>query len=110
VTEQPENQAPENAPEAPSWVPADPEKAEPEAGGQPAPATAPTVVSPPAEPTPAAVDPASPVSPVPPPVAPSVSADGAASAPAKSDRPEVAVGAAFAGGFAVAMILKRLAR
>jgi len=28
----------------------------------------------------------------------------------QSDRPEVAVGAAFAGGFVVAMILKRLAR
>jgi hypothetical protein len=27
-----------------------------------------------------------------------------------ADRPEVAVGAAFAGGFVLAMILKRLAR
>jgi len=33
-----------------------------------------------------------------------------ASATPEDDRPELAVGAAFAGGFVVAMILKRLAR
>ncbi len=34
----------------------------------------------------------------------------AASTAAAADRPEIAVGAAFAGGFVLAMILKRLAR
>ena len=28
----------------------------------------------------------------------------------RADRPEIAIGAAFAGGFVLAMILKRLAR
>jgi hypothetical protein len=45
------------------------------------------------EPTPAAAEPA--------PAAPAVGAD---------DRPEIAVGAAFAGGFLAALILKRLGR
>ena len=40
-----------------------------------------------------------------PPTPPSESGEASA-----ADRPEVAVGAAFAGGFALAMILKRLAR
>jgi hypothetical protein len=34
----------------------------------------------------------------------------AAAVGAASDRPEVAVGAAFAGGFVLALVLKRLAR
>jgi hypothetical protein len=34
----------------------------------------------------------------------------ASGAGAAADRPEIAVGAAFAGGFALAMILRRLAR
>ncbi len=32
------------------------------------------------------------------------------SSPVPTDRPEVAIGAAFAGGFLFALILKRLAR
>jgi hypothetical protein len=36
------------------------------------------------------------------------SVDGTAASP--SDRPEIVVGAAFAGGFLLALILKRLAR
>jgi len=49
------------------------------------------------QPTPAAAEPA----PEPAPTAPAVGAD---------DRPEIAVGAAFAGGFLAALILKRLGR
>jgi hypothetical protein len=36
--------------------------------------------------------------------------DTSASASAGADRPEIIVGAAFAAGFALAMVLKRLAR
>jgi hypothetical protein len=69
--------------------------------GPPAPAPA----APPPPPDPAVVPPPPPGEPVPglPPVAES----GGAGA---GDRPELAVGAAFAGGFVLAMILKRLGR
>lgn len=98
------------------------ETAEPTVTEQPAPglpadeaeaaaAPVPPVVAPPVEP-----EPAVPV--VPPP--PSPFAESSAEPPPNldtgpavvgpADRPEVAVGAAFAGGFVVAMILKRLAR
>jgi hypothetical protein len=122
VTEQPENQ-PETG--AAAWVPSDPEKAEPAAGGEPTPvqppvdpATQVTVPEPaPAEaPAPEPVAPTEapapePVAPVPPPpVTPEIQSDGASTTAAPDDRPEIAVGAAFAGGLAVAMILKRLAR
>jgi hypothetical protein len=62
-------------------------------------------------------EPEAPPAPMPPPVAPpppgfgqssDAPRDGAAARPA--DRPELVVGAAFAGGFALAMILRRLAR
>ncbi|MEO6857901.1 MAG: hypothetical protein ABI323_04855 [Solirubrobacteraceae bacterium] len=36
--------------------------------------------------------------------------DGGAPAANVADRPEIAVGAAFAGGFTLALLLKRLAR
>ena len=42
-----------------------------------------------------------------PPIAP---ATGGPSSPFPADRPEIAVGAAFAGGLVFALILKRLAR
>ena len=63
-------------------------------------------------PAPAAATPA-PTPPLPPPTpplppSPAAAPTGASSVP--SDRPEVAVGAAFAGGLALALILKRLAR
>jgi hypothetical protein len=47
-----------------------------------------------------------------PPLASAAPNDGGSQpgAVAVADRPEVAVGAAFAGGFALALILKRLAR
>jgi hypothetical protein len=109
VTEQPDNQAEEPTAEAPAWVPADPEKSQPAAGGEPAADAEPTVVKPPVDPN-AAVTPTMPVPPIPPPpVTPGAQSDGAATSPA-GDRPEIVVGAAFAGGFALAMILKRLAR
>jgi hypothetical protein len=41
---------------------------------------------------------------------PEDSAGPAVSGPLPADRPEMTVGAAFAGGFVLAMILKRLAR
>jgi hypothetical protein len=37
-------------------------------------------------------------------------APGSSTSTLPADRPEVAVGAAFAGGFILAMLLKRLAR
>ncbi len=45
-----------------------------------------------------------------PPVPPAPSSAGRSPAEIAAERPEVAVGAAFAGGFLLAMILKRLAR
>jgi hypothetical protein len=109
VTEQPDNSSGEGAP---AWVPSDPEKAEPAAGGEP------TAVQPPVDPTTqvTAPEPEAPVAaePVaqtpPPPVTPDIQTDGARTSAPPDDRPEIAIGAAFAGGFAVAMILKRLAR
>jgi hypothetical protein len=62
------------------------------------------------------VDPAPAGTPVEPPPAPApayeplASPDGAAGTSVSAERPEVAVGAAFAGGFLLALILKRLAR
>lgn len=50
----------------------------------------------------------SPPDPVAPPPPPPPSPSGGAALP--SERPEIAVGAAFAGGFVLALILKRLAR
>jgi hypothetical protein len=55
------------------------------------------------QPAPAAAEPAPPAVPTPDP-APTAAAIGA------DDRPEIAVGAAFAGGFLAALILKRLGR
>lgn len=111
--------------------PAEPDAAEPDAAapGAPPTATAPAAppdVIPPAEPLlpPAAVPPVPPAAavpvpppPPPPPVSPPGADDGGAgSGPAADimaaaqERPELAVGAAFAGGLVLAMILKRLAR
>jgi hypothetical protein len=105
VTEQPENQVPDEG-AVPSWAPAqpaDPAAAEPESQS----AEAATAVTPPVAPTP---EPPSPTpAAFPPPAQESVGHDPGASAGASS-RPEVAIGAAFAGGFALAMLLKRLAR
>jgi hypothetical protein len=42
--------------------------------------------------------------------APALPAAPAGLPPVAEDRPELAVGAAFAGGFALALLLKRLAR
>jgi hypothetical protein len=58
------------------------------------------------QPAPAAAEPAPPVGPVEP--APEFASDAAAVG--ADDRPEIAVGAAFAGGFLAALILKRLGR
>lgn len=121
MTEQSENQPGESAPDAPTWVPSDPEKSDPASGGEPVPAADPTVVKPPVDPTVATAATEPPVDPTvptaatepsvtPPPVPPPVTSDGASAGSAPSDRPEIAVGAAFAGGFALAMILKRFAR
>jgi hypothetical protein len=46
----------------------------------------------------------------PPPVTPEIQSDGSSAAAPPNDRPEIAIGAAFAGGLVAAMILKRLAR
>lgn len=57
-------------------------------------------------------NPAEPVPPAPawtPPAADAVPPSSSSAAAAVSDRPEIAVGAAFAGGLALALILKRLA-
>ena len=94
MSEQPENGTPEEATAAdqPASLAPDP----------------PTVVSP----EPAGDEPAVPAwTPPPPPPPASASPSGAASGPAAiaQERPEVAVGAAFAGGFVLALILKRLA-
>jgi hypothetical protein len=63
-----------------------------------------------AEPVAAAAGPAEPPV-VPPPLADAAANDGSSlAAGPREDRPEVAVGAAFVGGFALAMILRRLAR
>jgi hypothetical protein len=57
-----------------------------------------------------------PVNPVPPapawtpPAAQAAPSSTSSASSAASDRPEIAVGAAFAGGLALALILKRLAR
>jgi hypothetical protein len=72
----------------------------------PAPGTQPEAPAPTAAPPPAALQPPPPPPPPPPPT-PHGAGDGGAPA---ADRPEVPIGAAFAGGFVLAMILKRLAR
>lgn len=59
----------------------------------------------PGTPAPAWTPPAAPQNPPPPPVA-----DHGGSAALAAERPEIAVGAAFAGGLVFALILKRLAR
>ncbi len=51
-----------------------------------------------------------PAPPMGPPTPDAAAAAAAAGAASSSDRPEVAIGAAFAGGFVLALILKRLAR
>ena len=88
-----------------------PGPAQPLTGTQPAPAQPPTGTQPPpaqpptgTQPQPALTDAA--VTPVPEPSATPL--DRATTLAA--ERPEVAIGAAFAGGFLFAMILKRLAR
>ena len=78
-------------------------------------ATSEVTPEPPAAPPPPAPPPtfAAPPPPPPPPPAPDPPAiSGPDSGPAATahDRPEVAVGAAFAGGFLLAMMLKRLGR
>ena len=45
-----------------------------------------------------------------PPAQDATTSDGSSAAALVSDRPELAVGAAFAGGFLLATLLKRLAR
>ena len=62
-----------------------------------------TAESPAPVPPPVAGDPAAQA----PPIAPAIAGS---SSPFPSDRPEIAVGAAFAGGLVFALILKRLAR
>jgi translation initiation factor IF-2 len=67
----------------------------------------------PADDTPAPIETAPeppPVSAAPPPPLPPVSPPELSGAGAAAQRPEIAVGAAFAGGFVFAMILRRLAR
>jgi hypothetical protein len=86
----------------------------PEADSPAAPADPPTAVTPaPADPPVGGSPPAYP--PPPPEPAPSDSSATPPYTPAgatelAADRPEVALGAAFAGGFVLALILKRLAR
>jgi hypothetical protein len=108
VSEQP--QTPETGGDAAGVTPADaPAPLEPTPGstayaGEPVTPSAPaTPESTPAPPRPAAAAPPPP----PPPPGPAASPAGTA---AGADRPEIAVGAAFAGGLLFAMILKRLAR
>jgi hypothetical protein len=84
----------------------------PEAGGLPG---APAPVPPPeAGGSPGAPAPLPPteagIPPVAPPPPPPSSSPGRSPAEIADERPELAVGAAFAGGFLLAMILKRLAR
>jgi hypothetical protein len=72
---------------------------------EPVPATEPMAVT-----EPAAVVPPPPPPPVVP-VSPAAAAVSESGRPENvSDRPEVQIGAAFAGGFLIALILKRLAR
>lgn len=82
------------------------------------PATAPVgpAAAPPVPAAPAPAPPLAPAAPAPPPAeappplgAPLAAADGSAAGGLGHDRPEVLAGAAFAGGFLVALILKRLA-
>jgi hypothetical protein len=68
-------------------------------------------LAPPAEPVPAPEPPAlAPAPPPPPPVIPSPPLYEGDRPELAADRPELQIGAAFAGGFALALILKRLAR
>jgi len=53
---------------------------------------------------------APPPPPPPPVVEPAPASIGPGSAPSAADRPELQIGAAFAGGFVLALVLKRLAR
>jgi hypothetical protein len=119
VTEQPPGQQPPD--EQDSNAPATGGADDPTRVGPPEP---PAAFAPATPPGPSAEAPA----PVPPPVtgappaqAPPIPGPGPAAAhvndgplpsgsPFPADRPEIAVGAAFAGGFVLALILKRLAR
>ncbi len=77
------------------------------------PDTPPTAAQPPAAaegPVAAPLEPGVPPTDPSPAWAPSGSEGGGGPAAVVADRPEIAVGAAFAGGLALALILKRLAR
>jgi hypothetical protein len=80
----------------------------------PAEPTSPTPASdatPPApEPAPSATEPGPPAPAWTPPAADASSASSPSGGSAVAERPEIAVGAAFAGGLVLALILKRLAR
>jgi hypothetical protein len=93
VSEQPENAAPDEAPTSDQPAPLEPDP--------------PTAVF---SETVAAGEPVEPVWTAPPPPSASSSSGPTGPAAIAQQRPEVAVGAAFAGGFVVALILKRLAR
>jgi hypothetical protein len=119
VTEQPETpgEEPASAAGEESWTPATPRDEEPtavEPGPTPQPPIPPTE-APAAPPESAATaelepppEPATAAAPPPPPA--SQDSPNAGPTAAINERPELAVGGAFAGGFILAMILRRLAR
>jgi hypothetical protein len=102
VTER--SETPEGEPEADETAITEPVMAD-----EPAPLAEPV---PPAESAPVPEPPAlAPPTPPPPPVVPPAPAyNGGGSPAAPASRPELQIGAAFAGGFVLALILKRLAR
>jgi hypothetical protein len=126
VTDQPQSETPaqEEAPDQPAALKPDGEAtppADPPTAAEPAeaptavePVDPPTAVEEPAEPPPAAETPPPDAAvPPPPPVPPLASDPNDASgglAATIEERPELAAGAAFAGGLILALILKRLAR
>jgi hypothetical protein len=96
------------APEVPRWAAAASESvAAPEPPTAPAPPVPPV---PPSLPDTASAPPVPAPEPAPVWAAPPDAEGAGAITPAAGDRPELAVGAAFAGGFIMALILKRLAR
>jgi len=107
VSEQPESPATPAADEPAALVPDDATAVHP-TGGEPTgsePMPDPVAPEPVASVTPAAEPPV-----WTPPAPPQDTAGPSGGAAVTADRPEVAVGAAFAGGLVLALILKRLAR
>jgi hypothetical protein len=113
VGQQPSPSPPVREPEAPVAPPPPTIPLEPSAGEGAAPAVEPLATPPLPEPAPPAPAPTAPLASradsAPPLGAPLAAADGSPPSSLAEERPEVLAGVAFAGGFLVALILKRLA-